>query len=232
MQHHGASARRIATAGALTLVLALAWTIQALAADQPIASKAPKGYRDYCDGSKRGQPSPCARGGAPASLWRQLNLPSVAQGEACPVSVPHVIATRVSPVLGSGPVYLAAGAYNPADRSTTTAPFPAPSTSVAFGTGWTLSKAPILMPKSLKQPLVLRGRRLDGVGDLGFSGYAGRRPFSALQFPASGYTMDVGTLKAHSVNLWFSAEGCYGIQIDGRTFSRVIVFRAAFRPQQ
>ena len=206
----------------------LAWAAAASADETPIPLKTPTGYRDYCDGQKRS--GLCPRGGVPRRLWRPLALPTVALGELCPVSRPHSVTPRAAPVLGSGPVYFAPGAYNPGDRSTMTAAYPAPHRSLAAGTGWTIAKAPLLMRRTVRQPLVIRGRRLDGPESLGFSGHTGRRPFAAIQFPTVGYTIPLGSHKAHSLNVWATAAGCYAVQIDGMTFSSVVVFRIEFLP--
>lgn len=212
----------------LVVILGFLCSVAAAFAEAPVPTRAPTGYRDYCDGASSARTAPCPRGGAPAQLWRPLALSALDPGASCPVSAPHVITSRAAPVLGGGPVYVTPGAYNSADRSTMRVPFPAPSTSPAAGTGWTLAKTPILMPRNLQQPIVLRGQRIDGVGMLGFSGYAGRRPFSAMQFPPTGYSINLGSYKAHSMYIWANTPGCYAIQIDGRTFSRVVIFRVEF----
>jgi len=130
-------------------------------------------------------------------------------------------------VLGNGPVYFAGGAYNPEDRSTMRLiPFTDPL-SQGTGTGWGIAKTAIVMKKTLRQPLLLRGQRIDGPGELGFAGH-GHRPFAALQFKAGWHNIDFGKFKANGFVAWATVGGCYALQIDGRTFSRVVVFRIAF----
>jgi hypothetical protein len=133
-----------------------------------------------------------------------------------------------APVLGQGPVYFAAGAYNPEDRATMKVPWPPPERSIAAGTGWTVAKAPLLTKKVFRQPLLARGSRVDGVGEVGFTGLGGKRPFAAMQFPVRGFTIGLGKYKAHSLTVWVAAAGCYALHLDGLTFSRVIVFRVEF----
>jgi hypothetical protein len=79
----------------------------------------------------------------------------------------------------------------------------------------------------------VRGQRIDGDGHLGFSGIASRRPFDALQFAAGQATLRAGGVLSWGIDVWIS-PGCYALQIDGPTFSRVVVFRVEFRltPQQ
>jgi hypothetical protein len=122
-------------------------------------------------------------------------------------------------------VFFTAGAYNPTDRATMTAPYPAPEASVAAGTGWAVAKTTLVMKKIFSQPLVVRGSRIDGAGQLGFSGPVGRRPFAAIQFPATAAAIDFGKYKAHGLNVWATSSGCYALQLDGKTFSRAVVFR-------
>jgi hypothetical protein len=197
----------------------------AYAEQPPIPLKAPSGYRNYCDGMKRTKNYPCAAGGVPQALWRPLHLPVVASGAPCPTPTSHTVSSRTAPVLGTGPVFFTAGAYNPTDRTTMTAPYPAPAASLAAGTGWAVAKTTLVMKKIFSQPLVVRGNRIDGAGQLGFSGPIGRRPFTAIQFPATASAIDFGTYKAHGLNVWATSSGCYALQLDGKTFSRVVVFR-------
>ena len=174
---------------------------------------------------KRTRSFPCAVGGVSQSLWRPLHLPDVAAGAPCPTLTPRTVSTRTAPVLGAGPVFFTPGAYNPSDRATMTAQYPAPVASVASGTGWAVAKTTLVMKKAFAQALVVRGSRVDGgIGQLGFSGPAGHRPFAAMQFAARASAIDFGAYKAHGLTVWATASGCYALQLDGRTFSRVIVF--------
>jgi hypothetical protein len=129
-------------------------------------------------------------------------------------------------MLGGGPVYFAAGAYNADDRATMKLITGGP---LASGTGWGIAKTPIMMKKRLKGPLLLRGGRLDVPGILGFGGHLGRRPFVALQLPGKRAEITRGSFKGFGFNTWALSDGCYAVQVDGRTFSEVVVFRVVFR---
>jgi hypothetical protein len=106
--------------------------------------------------------------------------------------------------------------------------YPAPANSFGAGSGWAVDKVPLVMKQTFRQPLVVRGRRLDGRGDLGFSGGRGKRPFAALQFSAGGASLSVGNFHGWGVIFWVATPGCYAMQIDGTTFSSVVVFSVAF----
>jgi hypothetical protein len=199
--------RRLAATAAVLASLAAA---AVASGDQaPIPIEAPTGYRDYCD--RIGRNRVCPRGGVPQGLWRPLALPKVASGAACPVSRSR-----------TGPVY--ATHVNP-----WRVPLPAPENSLATGSGWAVDKTPFLMKKSFRGPFAVRGRQIDGPGEIGFSGPGGRRPFEAMQFAFDrwGLTAANGE-RGWGVIVWMTSPGCYAFQIDGVTFSRVIVFRVEF----
>jgi hypothetical protein len=211
---------------AMIIVSAIA-AASALAATTPIPLQAPGGYRDYCDGLANR--SLCPAGRARQRLWRKLTLPALPAGAPCPVSAAQRIPPVARPVLGPGPVLLAAGAYSSAGRTTAEMAFP-PTAGPAVGTGWGVAKTPLLLPKPFAEPLVVRGRRLDGAPEpLGFSGGHGR-PYIAMQFTPGSPTIRLGSWKSYGLLMWATSPGCYGIQVDGRIFSRTIVFRVAFLP--
>jgi hypothetical protein len=110
--------------------------------------------------------------------------------------------------------------------------FPPPENSVAYGTGWSVDKTPLVRKKTFNGPFVVRGRRIDGTGVVGFSGPGGRRPFEALQFAAGRSAAEFAGSTGWPTLVWMTAPGCYALQIDGQTFSRVVVFQveAAQRP--
>jgi hypothetical protein len=201
----------------------------ASASDPPVPLKPSTGYRDYCEGFGRSARRACPRGQVPARLWRVLSFPPVVPGGECPVSAPHRISKRFAPVLGSAPVYVGTYAYA-GDNTVVEMPWPAPSTSPAYGSGWTIAKIVLVMRKELRQPLLVRGQRLDDTGSLGFSGPAARRPFTAIQFPTRKKGIDEGRFKAFGLGVWATAPGCYGVQIDGKTFRRDVVFRVVLSP--
>jgi hypothetical protein len=190
----------------LLAAAALASLATASSAAAAVPLRAPTGYRDYCDGL--GTNRVCPRGGVPQALWRPLHLPPIAYG-TCPVTTSRaaVYTTRTEPW---------------------EVQFPPPESSVAFGSGWAVDKTPLLLEPGFRGPFVIRGRRLDGPGELGFSGPAGRRPFEALQFARDRWSLSSGARHGWGVLVWMQTSGCYLLQIDGPTFSSISLFRVDF----
>jgi len=208
----------------LACVLALG---SASAANAPIPLEPSTGFRDYCAGLGKSGRKACPRGHVPVRLWRALSFPPFGPGGACPVSAAHRISKRFAPVLGLKPTYV--GTYGSGgDYTVVEMPWPAPDQSLAYGSGWTIAKILVVMRKDFRQPLLVRGRRLDDAGMLGFSGPAGRRPVAAMQFPPGRRGIEQGRFKLFGLGLWATAAGCYGVQIDGKTFRRTVVFRVMF----
>jgi hypothetical protein len=207
---------------AAAVLASLAAATAASAEQAPIPLKAPTGYRDFCDGMGRSTTRIrlCPRGGVPQALWRPLALPTVDAGSACPATPSRTIA-RFLTGLGAGPVY-------PSRTFPVRTRYPAPENSLAAGSGWAVDKVPLLLKKTFRGPFVVRGRRVDGEGLLGFSGIAGRRPFEAMQFASGRATLKAGGLVGWGIGVWMTSPGCYAFQIDGPTFSRVVVFRVEF----
>ncbi len=76
--------------------------------------------------------------------------------------------------------------------------------------------------------MLIRGRRLDGPQVMRFDG--GKLPAAELRI-ALGETVSWPWQPAGSrgrpSGVRVLASGCYGVQIDGTSFSRVVVFRVA-----
>jgi hypothetical protein len=209
------------TAALFTLLLLSggAALIHAAPGDTPIPLQPATGYRDYCDAmSLHRQRLVCGTGRVPLAFWRALKLPMVGAGQACPASRLHKISGSMRGV-GPGPVY-----------STHVIPwvvlFPPPENSIAAGTGWSVDKTPLVWRKHFRGSFLIRGARIDGEGELGFSGPGGR-PFAAMQFAAGRAGLEVAGLHGWPVLVWMTTPGCYAFQIDGKTFSRVVVFRVS-----
>lgn len=162
----------------------------------------------------------CHNGVLEADLWfrlrRVLRLEDLETGAACPRAAGRQVHPGWGIALTGGP------------------PFPLPFTSKGMlpllqagrsVDGWYIWKTIWIAPPGFVGPVLVRGRRLDGPGDVRFSGislklqrelrllFRGRLADSWQEGFGPRYT------RVHDA-------GCYGFQVDTRTGTRVIVFEA------
>jgi len=153
-------------------------------------------------------------------LRRTLHLPKVATGAACPVSRvdPRVRWKRINIFggsgIGRGPVYPGLpGAFLWATRDQ------------QYGGPWYGEKVFWYVLPSYSGPVLIRGHRLDGPQMMRFNG--GKLPAPDLRIEAgetvSWQGQPPGSRGVPS-GVRVLRPGCYGVQIDGTTFSRVVVF--------
>jgi hypothetical protein len=167
---------------------------------------------------------PAAAGGADtwASLRRPLHLPTVAPGAACPVST---IDRRINWSrmhifggfgIGRGPVY--PGLPNGFFMATR---------DEQYGSKWYGEKVFWFALPSYRGRFLIRGRQLDGPNPVGFDG--GRRPHDELRvepYDSVGWTGKPYRSRGIPSSVRILAKGCYAFQIDGTTFSRIVVVSA------
>jgi hypothetical protein len=171
----------------------------------------PRGYRDLCGA--------CPAGSVPVALRRPLHLAVVHAGGACPVSIGRRVASGIARAVGRGPVQAVVGG-----RATLFFEYPPAANSIFAGSDWSGNKALWIIAPRYRGPVLIRGRRLDAPGRLGFS-LGGAVAWDELPLPAGGAS------SANGYREWPSAlrvqeAGCYGIQVDGSGFSYAIVLRA------
>jgi hypothetical protein len=119
---------------------------------------------------------------------------------------------RYGVALGGGPVY--------------PVPFPGGVLRIAGGRvehGWIYAKVLWIAAPSYRGPILIRGRQVDGTSWLGFEG--GPAPLRDLQIPPlpkgeARRWRDVPTYTR------FRNPGCHAYQVDGTSFTRVLVFAA------
>jgi hypothetical protein len=154
------------------------------------------------------------------ALHRSLHLPALGPGGRCPASklVPEPAGKKngVDGGLGSGPVY-------PILSRPGLLAFFRPD---EWGRGpWAGEKVLWIVRADYKGPVLIRGRRLDGPQRMRFDG--GAKPHAEIRI-APGETVkwtgQVPGSRGRPSYVRVRAVGCYGVQIDGTTFSRVVVF--------
>jgi hypothetical protein len=155
------------------------------------------------------------------ALRRPLHLPGLAKGAACPVSRvdARIPWKRINIFggtgIGRGPVYPGLGSRSGLLYATR---------DQQYGGPWFGEKVFWYVLPSYRGPVLIRGRRLNGLESVGFNGAKVPAPELRIspgetvswsgQPPGSrGVPSGVRILKA----------GCYGFQIDGTSFSRVVV---------
>lgn len=154
-----------------------------------------------------------------AVLRRPLHLPVLAAGAPCPISPRQSVAPGLRPVPGAGPVYPLALT----DHGTVyydLAPDRNPQGAVV---DW-------IAAPGIHGPVLVRGARLDGAGTLGF----GVGDFPELEIPAFAEAEPLGATGWTTLETDLTVipgPGCYAYQVDGPTFSTVVVFAARPVPE-
>lgn len=158
---------------------------------------------------------------ATAEVWtmleqRPLQLPTLAPGSSCPTAHGHPISPSFGLGLGDGPAY-----------------------PVGLGSAGVLQYAPpanfgshdwggqkvlwVVNTPSYPGVVLIRGHQLDGPNELRFE--RGDVPPSELRVtPFPGSTPEGWTGQPSYTRV--RVPGCYAYQIDGLTFSKVIIFQA------
>jgi hypothetical protein len=100
---------------------------------------------------------------------------------------------------------------------------PRPQQKDWYGSEWSGNKILWIGKPTYRGPVLIRGRQLDGPNELRFDG--GLNPAREMRLPRVGGSSPGGWQNRPSYTR-VRASGCYAWQVDGLTFSRVIVFRA------
>jgi hypothetical protein len=170
----------------------------------------------------------------PASLSRPLHFPALASSGRCPVSSARPARSLTAefgtaPALGAGPVYPLVGP-GVGGHTATLLVFPShrfipnsnpPQRGVA---GWLGEKVLWTANPRYRGPLLIRGARLDEPGSLLLQADMSKHAVKSLKLdvrPSSG-----GQWWVAPSETYVPTVGCYAYQVDGTSFSEVLVFRA------
>jgi hypothetical protein len=154
-------------------------------------------------------------------LHRPLHVPRLVSGARCPVSaVDRRVAWKRANIfggsgIGRGPVYAGLGSGGGLNATP----------EYQYGGPWAGGKVFWYVLPSYRGPVLIRGRRLDGSQSLGFNGR--RLPALELRIGPSDTVSWQGQppgSRGVPSSVRVRASGCYGAQIDGTSFSRVVVF--------
>jgi hypothetical protein len=155
------------------------------------------------------------------ALSRPLHLPSPAAGARCPVShgtlaskLGHGLARM--PVAGDGPAYVMSVGGEPAGSVSIDGARVDPQ-------GWRGQKAPWIADPRYRGPLLIRGARIDAQGPVRFARDTGEHLKAIYQRRGQG--VQPNGWRVWGGTLLVRKPGCYGLQVDGLSFSNVIVIR-------
>lgn len=185
----------------------------------PSGLTVPATYQQVCATEGSDACNPGTAGSVPAELHRPLHFPNLRPGQHCPTSSGRTINTQyfTGTALGDGPVRpLIAMEGDLAHGITDTAAHQYPGW-LAFKTLW------ISMPQ-YQGPFVIRAKRLDGPGRISFNPQS--QKLYPLVVPPGPTANSGGGYRTVPGQTWVKAPGCYAWQVDGLTFSEVIVIKA------
>lgn len=145
---------------------------------------------------------------------RQRRLRQPQKARHCPITAAQKLAAVYGRVQGRGPVY-------PVSSGRLKVPFPVPSNSIWAGSSFSGFKVRWIVSRGYAGPVLVRGFAWRGDAPVKFDDQL--RPFLFSR----GYTPS--REQWHEYATWhylrFRRPGCYAVQIDGRGFSRIVVFR-------
>ena len=151
-------------------------------------------------------------------LHRPLHLPRLAPGKRCPVSPSHAAPWgNGQTFVGRGPTYL----ITVGGEGTISI-----ALSARDSLGWYGQKTPWVIDRSYDGPILVRGARIGRRGQVRFAHGYGEH-LRELEWEAGadqGSPPDPNYRFLASATL-LRAPGCYAFQIDGDSFSKIIVVR-------
>jgi hypothetical protein len=165
---------------------------------------------------------PASAEGPWRELHRPLDLPQVAPDQVCPVSpVDRRVNWESANIfggsgIGRGPVYPGLGGSGGLLSTTSDG---------SYGP-WFGGKVFWYVRPSYRDRVLIRGHRLDGPVGLRFNRVRSRELRIKRGETVEWRGQPPGS-RGHPSGVLIRASGCYGVQIDGTTFSRAVVFRAS-----
>jgi hypothetical protein len=182
---------------------------------------APINYRDACASEGAVCVTNDMAGSVPAALMRPLTFPVLTAGQSCPATPGSQLdgGGFGGIALGTGPVRPILAGEPPSDAARGIADLVHP-TSVP---PWLGVKTLWAIVPAYQGPVVIRAKRLDGPGMIA----TGEGPTVTALVVPPGPTLNGGSgWRTAPGGTWVMAEGCYAWQVDGLTFSYIIIFRA------
>lgn len=178
-----------------------------------------------------------ASGGSdvPAKEWqalaaRPLTLPTLAPGAACPAAQGRSVQAGFGAAIGAGPVYIVGMGTDGVLHAVP------PTPGVRDVRSWGYQFALFIIAPPYDGPALARGQRLDDGSPLLFNGGIDQMKAGFTATTPTllrGLRLEGGAAFGSPWANWMSylrmrEPGCYGIQIDGATFSETIIFSVTF----
>ena len=182
-------------------------------------------------------PSVYTTAAAETAVWqtlrqRPLHMPTGTPGTPCPTAHGHLLATGEGIAVGSGPLYALLGQLQStgADQRQRQGILQYVDAQ-AYGTGargWGGMKVLWVIDVHYSGPVLIRGHQVDGPHDVRFNGGLDQLYNTDVLSPPLPALRLLGPPPETN---WPSqtrlqGPGCYAYQVDGLTFSEVIVFQA------
>jgi hypothetical protein len=145
-------------------------------------------------------------------LHRPLHVANVKKGARCPVARTAEVIDRQA-LNGHDPAILMGVGYVPPGVIRMGLP---------DAKGWRGQKTPWLVPMTYSGPLLVRGMRIDRPGPVRFAKGYGQHLIELRYVSGENNGTAAGRRFLASAS-FFRAVGCYAFQVDGASFSRVIV---------
>lgn len=166
---------------------------------------------------------PANAGDSWRALQRPLHLPHLARGAACPVSgIDRRVAWKPVNIFGGsgvgpGPVYPGLGGSGGQITG---------RRSLSYGR-WRADKVFWYVKPGYRGRVLIRGRRLNGPESLRFGDARPRGELRIVPGETVAWSGQPRGSRGVPSYVYVHRAGCYGAQIDGTDFSRVVVFRAS-----
>ncbi|HEX8728251.1 MAG TPA: hypothetical protein VF739_06500 [Ktedonobacterales bacterium] len=162
---------------------------------------------------------------------RPLRLPTIAPGAACPGSPGRVVQPSFGMASGDGPAYIVGLGTDGAVQATGPGPIPNGRGSATWGAEFVM----FIIAPSYQGAVLARGGQIDGQHALLFNG--GLDQLNGFDQSTTTLLSQLRLASAPAYGepwpnfpayLRMQAPGCYAIQLDGDTFSEVVVFNITF----
>lgn len=154
-----------------------------------------------------------------SDIRRPLQIPRRAAGATCPVTAARRLSQAFAPAQGNGPLYPVGAAV------ALSFIYPVQPKQEWYPSDWSGNKIAWTARKGFRGRVLIRGRQVDGAHELRFGD--GQLPAKEMRLTAAADDVGEDGWYQHGSTTRVRAPGCYAWQVDGTSFSYVIVFRAA-----